>query len=61
MRFNVRKDKLRNAYEFESITKVVVEIAFVLVAGHAIGILVKTSDIFGVGIADVIVRSRSLG
>ena len=32
-----------------------------LVAGHAIGVLVKTSDILGVGIADVIVRSRSLG
>ncbi len=53
--------KLRNAYEFKSITKVVVEIALLLVAGHAIGVLVKTSDIFDVGIADVIVRSRSLG
>jgi hypothetical protein len=40
---------------------VVVEVALFLVAGHAIGVLVKTSDILGVGIADVIVRSRSLG
>jgi hypothetical protein len=43
------------------ITEVVVEVALFLVAGHAIGVLVKTSDILGVGIADVIVRSRSLG
>jgi hypothetical protein len=40
---------------------VIVEIALLLIAGHAIRVLVKTRDIFCVGVADVIVGSRSLG
>jgi hypothetical protein len=51
----------KNRNEFKTITEVVVEIALLLVAGHSIGVLVKTSDIFCVGITDIIVRSRSLG
>jgi hypothetical protein len=36
-------------------------IPFVLVAGHAIGALVQTRNIFGIAITNIIISSRSLG
>jgi hypothetical protein len=41
--------------------RVEASISVFLVTGHAIGILVQTSDIFSIGITDIIISSWSLG